>query len=68
MPSEENVPEDVLAAAGSDAVVLLELWRADMLLGVAEVVEGCNLCRVEPSVGMVFGVSHTALFNTNLEQ
>lgn len=48
--------------------MLLELWRADMLLGVAEVVEGCNLVRVEHSVGMLFGVSHTAIFQTNLTQ
>lgn len=68
LPTDDVLSEDVLAAAGQDAAVLLELWRADMLLGVAEVVEGCNLVRVEHSVGMLFGVSHTAIFQTNLTQ
>lgn len=69
VPTEETASEEILAAAaGQEATVCMELWRADMLLGVAEVVEGCSITRVEPSVGLLLGTAHTALFQTNLEQ
>lgn len=61
--------EEVLtAAAGQEAVVYMELWRADLLLGVAEVSEDCSFARVEPTVGLLFGLAHTSLFQTNLSQ
>lgn len=69
VPTEDMVSEEILAAAaGQEATVCMELWRADVLLGVAEVVEGCSITRVEPSVGLLFGTAHTALFQTNLDQ
>lgn len=68
MPTEENLAEEVLTTYGARAIMLMELWRSDMLPAMAEVVEGCNLVRVEPTAGMVFGVGHTAMFHTNLAQ
>jgi hypothetical protein len=68
MPADDVVPEDVLFAAGEEAAVVLDLWRADMLLGVAEVVEGCTLVRVEPSVGLLLGVNSSRMLNSTLNQ
>jgi hypothetical protein len=68
MPTDDVVPEGVLTAAGEDAAVVLDLWRADMLLGVAEVVEGCTLVRVEPSVGLLLGVCSSRMLHSTLNQ
>eukprot|EP00882_Tetradesmus_deserticola_P006573 GHRQ01006917.1.p1 GENE.GHRQ01006917.1~~GHRQ01006917.1.p1 ORF type:complete len:1485 (+),score=562.58 GHRQ01006917.1:723-5177(+) len=68
MPTDDVVPEDVLMAAGEEAALVLDLWRADMLLGVAEVVEGCMLVRVEPSVGLLLGINSSRMLNSALNQ
>lgn len=68
MPTDDVVPEEVLIAAGEEAAVVLDLWRADMLLGVAEVVEGCTLVRVEPSVGLLLGVNSSRMLNSTLNK
>jgi hypothetical protein len=65
LAGDEGLPEET-AAASADVVLFVELWRADMLMAVAEVVEGCSISRAEPSMGLVFGSSHHDLLHTGL--
>lgn len=65
MPGDENVTEEA-ASVSSEVALFLELWRADLLLAVAEVVEGCSVVRAEPSAGLVFGTSSQALLSGSL--
>lgn len=51
-----------------DVALFIDLWRADMLLAVAEVVEGCSIVRAEQSMGLLFGTAHARMLHSNLNQ
>jgi hypothetical protein len=48
--------------------LFIDLWRADVLMAIAEVVENCTIVRAEPSMGLVCGTTHTCMLHTNLNQ
>lgn len=67
-PSTDVLEQAQMTEDDGDSVLLLQLWHAEMLLGVAEVAGGCNLMRVEQSFGHLFGCLSAAMLNTDLNQ
>lgn len=67
MPGDDSLAEET-AGASPDVALFIELWRADLLLGVAEVAEPCSIARTEPSMGLLFGIDQTRMLQHDLTQ
>lgn len=67
LPGDDTLPEEA-AEASADVALFIDLWRADVLLAVAEVVGNCSIVRAEPSMGLVFGSAHGQMLHSNLSK
>lgn len=53
-------------SGASGPLLLVTLWRADMVSAVAELVPGPLVCRAEPELSMVLGRPTGSLVNHHL--
>lgn len=67
MPGDDSLMEET-AGASPDVALFIELWRADLVLGVTEVAEHCSIARAEPGMGLLFGMDQARMVQHDLKQ
>ncbi len=68
-----RLDEDKLDEAGDDAksddvIVVVKLWRADMMSGVLELNPGCSIAKADEATGGIFGCAGSSMQGSSLQR
>ena len=61
----EEEPVTLVEGPGR-ATLVINLWRADLLMGVVDLMPGPTVAKLESSVGLMFGKLHGSMVNHHL--